>query len=765
MLNPGTYLQGRYEILEKIGSGGMSVVYKAKCHTLNRLVAIKVLKEEFASDENFVSKFKMEAQAAARLSHPNIVNVYDVVDEENLHYIVMELIEGITLKSHIEKKELLDSKEAIGIAIQVAQGIAAAHEQHIIHRDIKPQNMIISKDGKVKVADFGIARAVSSQTVNSSAAVGSVHYISPEQARGGYCDERSDIYSFGITLYEMVTGRVPFEGDNTVAVALAHLEDPVVPPGDYNPQVYPGLEDIILKCTKKKPDRRYGSMEEVIHDLRRVLMDPECDIYQNEEIEEGGDPYQTRPISKDELSQIRDHHRRKSRETGADEAEKVTEGLETSDEENGSPDSLSKEDAEEFGDGTGDHRSRYHSSRKREFHKKIPSRKRDEDVSTQFERMIAAIGIIAAILVVIVVVFVFSRLTGLFWPGSGQDSQENQTEAVTQSASMEEIQVIPDEGETIMPNVLDLPRDMAESKLKEYDIVMKVTGEEYSENYSKGYVMRQDVDGGTAVEKWSTVGVTISKGSERVDVKALNLSGMDKKQAEEILKDKDLIPSAKEEANDTVPKGKVIRVGTEEAKAGDTVELFVSSGPKTVQGQVPKLTDGDAAAADALLKAAGLVSGTVTYEYDPSKPHGQVLSQSELPGTMLEPQSAVDYVVNDSAQASTEAAAAKTGEEEKYYVGSIDATCSLSNYIGPASQTSSVRILIRLKQKDPKDANTYVYTNLISPRLVVGSQDIPVVFSRIKGAYGVDSGIVEVVDVDNDDKVIQSWPVSFFPAG
>lgn len=765
MLNPGTYLQERYEILEKIGSGGMSVVYKAKCHTLNRLVAIKVLKEEFASDENFVSKFKMEAQAAARLSHPNIVNVYDVVDEENLHYIVMELIEGITLKSYIEKKELLDNKEAIGIAIQVAQGIAAAHEQHIIHRDIKPQNMIISKDGKVKVADFGIARAVSSQTVNSSAAVGSVHYISPEQARGGYCDERSDIYSFGITLYEMVTGRVPFEGDNTVAVALAHLEDPVVPPGDYNPQVYPGLEDIILKCTKKKPDRRYGSMEEVIHDLRRVLMDPECDIYQNEEIEEGGDPYQTRPISKDELSQIRDHHRRKIKETGADEAEKGTEGLETSDEENGSPDSLSKEDAEEFGDGTGDHRSRHHSSRKREFHKKIPSRKRDEDVSTQFERMIAAIGIIAAILVVIVVVFVFSRLTGLFWPGSGQDSQENQTEAVTQSASMEEIQVIPDEGGTIMPNVLDLPRDMAESKLKEYDIVMKVTGEEYSENYSKGYVMRQDVDEGTAVEKRSTVGVTISKGSERVDVKALNLSGMDKKQAEEILKDKDLIPSAKEEANDTVPKGKVIRVGTEEAKAGDTVELFVSSGPKTVQGQVPKLTDGDAAAADALLKAAGLVSGTVTYEYDPSKPHGQVLSQSELPGTMLEPQSAVDYVVNDSAQASTEAAAAKTGEEEKYYVGSIDATCSLSNYIGPASQTSSVRILIRLKQKDPKDANTYVYTNLISPRLVVGSQDIPVVFSRIKGAYGVDSGIVEVVDVDNDDKVIQSWPVSFFPAG
>ena len=200
MLNPGTYLQDRYEILGRIGSGGMSVVYKAKCHTLDRLVAIKVLKEEFASDENFVSKFKMEAQAAARLSHPNIVNVYDVVDEGDLHYIVMELIEGITLKNYIEKKGFLENKEAIGIAIQVAQGIAAAHEQHIIHRDIKPQNMIISKDGTVKVADFGIARAVSSQTMNATA-VGSVHYISPEQAKGGYCDAKNLYEYWGDMLY------------------------------------------------------------------------------------------------------------------------------------------------------------------------------------------------------------------------------------------------------------------------------------------------------------------------------------------------------------------------------------------------------------------------------------------------------------------------------------------------------------------------------------------------------------------------------------
>lgn len=273
ILRPGTFLQDRYEILEQIGSGGMSVVYKAKCHKLNRLVAIKVLKEEFCNDSSFVSKFKMEAQSAAGLSHPNIVSVYDVIDEGKLHYIVMELIEGITLKSYIQKKGRLEIKETIGIAIQVAQGIAAAHEQHIIHRDIKPQNMIISRDGKVKVADFGIARAVSAQTMTSSA-MGSVHYISPEQARGGFSDERSDIYSLGVTMYEMVTGRVPFDGDNTVAIALAHLEDAVVPPSVYNPEIPMSLERIILTCMEKKPERRYCSAQEVITDLRAALIWP-----------------------------------------------------------------------------------------------------------------------------------------------------------------------------------------------------------------------------------------------------------------------------------------------------------------------------------------------------------------------------------------------------------------------------------------------------------------------------------------------------------
>ena len=741
MLNQGTYLQDRYEILGRIGSGGMSVVYKAKCHTLDRLVAIKVLKEEFASDENFVSKFKMEAQAAARLSHPNIVNVYDVVDEGNLHYIVMELIEGITLKSYIEKKGFLENKEAIGIAIQVAQGIAAAHEQHIIHRDIKPQNMIISRDGNVKVADFGIARAVSSQTMNATA-VGSVHYISPEQARGGYCDERSDIYSFGITMYEMVTGRVPFEGDNTVAVALAHLETPITPPSQLNPVVSSGLEQIILKCTQKKPDRRYSSIGDVITDLRHVMVDPDYNIYGAvSQTDEENDPYVTRPISREELSQIQERRRPHTEDIVVKEPEyDPAVSIQTPETEENDGDGYDKEETQP----------------QIPVHKKRSDRKKEKDVSTQFERIIMVMGIFAAVLVAVVVIFVFSRLTGLFWPKSGQDKE---TEVVTSETATEGINVSLADNQTYMPNVLGLPKDMAEAKLKEYNLVMSIETEDYSDNYKADQVMLQDVAEGEVVEKWSTVGVTISKGSDKVDLSSLGLEQLSGEDAQKLLKDKELQVTLKEEANDNIETGKVIRYSPQQAKAGDTIELVVSTGPKTAQGQVPKLIGRDEVTADALLKAAGLKTGTVTYDYDAGKPEGTVLSQSALPGTVLEPSATVDYVVNQmEEEGSTQAQAA----DESYYMGSIDTTCSLSNYIGPASQTSSVKISIRLKQKDASGAE--VYTPLISPRLVVGSQDIPVVFPRIKGAYGVENGTVEVVDVEKDT-VIASYPVSFFPVG
>ncbi len=301
MIKIGMMIGDRYEILEKIGTGGMSDVYKAKCHKLNRYVAVKVLKQEFSENENFVSKFRIEAQAAASLMHPNIVNVYDVGAENDIYYIVMELVEGITLKKYIERKARLSYKEAVSIAIQVSMGIEAAHNNHIIHRDIKPQNIIISREGKVKVTDFGIAKAATSNTITSNV-MGSVHYTSPEQARGGYSDEKSDIYSLGITLFEMLTGRVPFNGETTVAIAIKHIQEEMASPKEFVPEIPGSVEAIVLKCCQKSPDRRYQNMAEVIADLKQSLISPDEDFVVARDMDEEAS---TRTISEAEMVQIK----------------------------------------------------------------------------------------------------------------------------------------------------------------------------------------------------------------------------------------------------------------------------------------------------------------------------------------------------------------------------------------------------------------------------------------------------------------------------
>lgn len=295
MIKLGMLIGERYEVLEKIGTGGMSDVYKAKDQKLNRFVAVKVLKQEFSENKNFVSKFRVEAQAAAGLMHPNIVNVYDVGEENGIHYIVMELVEGITLKKYIEKKVRLTTKEAISIAIQVAMGIEAAHNNHIIHRDIKPQNIIISKEGKVKVTDFGIAKAASSNTITSNV-MGSVHYTSPEQARGGFSDEKSDIYSMGITMFEMLTGRVPYNGDTTVSIAIRHIQEPMPSMRAFVPEIPLSVENIVIKCTQKSPDRRYQSMSEMIADLKHSLINPDAVVAQVDTADNAGKTKIVSPI-------------------------------------------------------------------------------------------------------------------------------------------------------------------------------------------------------------------------------------------------------------------------------------------------------------------------------------------------------------------------------------------------------------------------------------------------------------------------------------
>ncbi len=298
MIKIGMLIADRYEVLEKIGTGGMSDVYKGKDHKLNRFVAIKVLKQEFYENANFVSKFRMEAQVSAGLMHPNIVNVYDVGEEKGLFYIVMELVDGITLKKYIEKKGRLSVREAVSIAIQVSMGLEAAHKAHVIHRDIKPQNIMISKDGKVKVTDFGIAKAATSNTITSNV-MGSVHYTSPEQARGGYSDEKSDIYSLGITLFEMLTGRVPFNGETTVAIAIKQIQQPMPSPREFVPDVPRSVEQIVLKCCEKSPDRRYQNMTELIDDLKESLLHPDDDFVQRVNPDTEGATRLASPLERD----------------------------------------------------------------------------------------------------------------------------------------------------------------------------------------------------------------------------------------------------------------------------------------------------------------------------------------------------------------------------------------------------------------------------------------------------------------------------------
>ena len=301
MLEKGNFINNRYEIIGRVGAGGMSDVYKAKDHKLNRNVAIKVLKKEYSKDKNFVSKFRVEAQSAASLIHPNIVNVYDVGEDSGLYYIVMELIEGITLKSYIQKKGRLSARETISIAIQIANGIECAHNNQIVHRDIKPQNIMISREGKVKVTDFGIARAASSNTINGNA-MGSVHYISPEQAGGKYVDEKSDIYSLGITMFEMITGKVPFDGESTVTIALKHIQNSVPSIREYIPQAPVSIEKIILKCTQNKSDKRYPKISLLIADLKRALTEPDVDFVQIDATRPIGT---TVMITDEEINQIR----------------------------------------------------------------------------------------------------------------------------------------------------------------------------------------------------------------------------------------------------------------------------------------------------------------------------------------------------------------------------------------------------------------------------------------------------------------------------
>lgn len=508
MIKIGMMVGDRYEILEKIGTGGMSDVYKAKCHKLNRFVAVKVLKQEFSENANFVSKFKTEAQAAAGMMHPNIVNVYDVGEESGTYYIVMELVEGITLKQYIEKKARLSVKEAISIAIQVSMGIEAAHRNHIIHRDIKPQNIMISKDGKVKVTDFGIAKAVTSNTITSNV-MGSVHYTSPEQARGGYSDEKSDIYSLGITMFEMLTGRVPFNGETTVAIAIKHIQEPMPSPREYIPEIPISVEQIVFKCTQKSPDRRYQSMAELIEDLKRSLMHPDEDFVKMVDPDEEAS---TRLISEQDMRQIK---KQSKKHDSMDEAIRVRSN---SDNSKSSP---SKKKRPKKID------EKPHSSRYEEDDED------DDEDDSKMDKITTILAIIAAILFGAVVILLAGRKMGLF-TSDNENVTENTTEAITEMSSSSQTSLDNDENMVAIPDVTGLSYAEAVATLNKEGF-QTVKEESESASVKKGNIISQVPAGGSMAERGSSVTLYVSISAGVGKIKVPNLIGLSEEDATIVL--------------------------------------------------------------------------------------------------------------------------------------------------------------------------------------------------------------------------------------
>lgn len=702
-------LQGRYEIIEKIGSGGMSNVFRAKDLKLGRMVAIKVLKDEFCTDLNFVEKFKREAQAAASLLGENIVNIYDVVDEGRYHFIVMELVDGITLKEYIRIKGKLDITEGVSIAIQVARALKTAHAQHIVHRDIKPQNILITDDSKVKVADFGIARAVSEQTVNANA-IGSVHYISPEQARGGRCDARSDIYSLGITMYEMFTGRVPFTGESTVAVALAHLEQAMTPPSVYNNKISPNLERIILKCTKKDPANRYQNITELLDDLENVLLNPDT-------------PYEisgsTKIIKAEDTAML-------SRVEPIDDM---------SDDEYERGDKEEEDDDDEY----------------------------DEE-DEKMDKIMSVAGVVIAVIIVVLLVFFVGRFTGVFG-GKGSDTSQSkldstqtkmpdvvglsekmadkklsdnnlqmQVKSSEYSDTVEKGNVIsqePKADEVVSKyskvsvvislgsdafdisklNLVGKTKESAESLLKENGFSTD-TKEEPSDTVPKGSVISYTP---TKPKNGERVTLTVSSGKKVTKVVVPNITGMSESEAKTLLETNGLILGNKAEQHSaTVAKGIIIGQSTaagSSVDSGSSVDYAVSNGvaPETTQASSEQQT-----------------------------------SQSTNEQQQTQPTKAT--------------VAPATAAANYRYVGSIDTNYSLQDVIGPSSGLTSVKVMIRLKQTVN---GSDVYSTLMDARTVTGDTILPVRFRTIVGANGVDQGQVEIVNVDSGE-VLKSYTVEFF---
>ena len=506
----GRLLGNRYEILEKIGNGGMATVYKAKCHVLNRFVAVKVLRDEFTTDEEFVKRFNTEAQSAASLTHPNIVSVYDVGSEGDLHYIVMELIKGKTLKDIINEDGALSWKWSVNVAIQVASALETAHKNNIVHRDIKPHNIIITEDGIAKVTDFGIAKAVSNSTITAfGTTIGSVHYFSPEHAKGGFTDPKSDLYSLGVVLYEMVTGKVPFNADTAVSIALKHMQEKPKEPMELNPSVPKSVNDIIMKAMQKDLNLRYQTATEMLRDLSRALKNPNGDFVVMEK-QENDFPTQRLSTIYDK-SEVKEEKKEKGLKgfINKHKALSITIGaillfvitiLAT----NLILNIVSKEDIQ-VPELVGLQRS--------EAQAKVEELKfKYAEGEEAFDKDVPAGCVIS------------------------QDPAYMPNYTIKEGST---ITVIISKGRNIVvvPKVVGLKQEEAVAELEELDLLVNIV-EEYDKKVEAGYVIEQDIKKGEEIDAGETITIKVSKGIEKVTVP--NLTGKTESEAKKLIKENGL---------------------------------------------------------------------------------------------------------------------------------------------------------------------------------------------------------------------------------
>jgi len=615
MIKIGMIIDDRYEIIEKIGTGGMSDVYKEKDNTLDRCVAVKVLKQEFSENATFVSKFKVEAKAAAGLMHPNIVNVYDVGSENGIYYIIMELVEGITLKKYIEKKSRLSVNEAVSIAIQVSMGIEAAHNAGIIHRDIKPQNIIISREGKVKVTDFGIAKAATSNTISSNV-MGSVHYTSPEQARGGYSDARSDIYSLGITMFEMLTGRVPFNGDTTVAIAIKHIQEELPSMRDIVPDITDSVEQIVEKCCQKSPDRRYQNVGELIADLKQSLISPNGSFVKTITDDNCGP---TRAVSDEDL----DHITRQSVNT-----ESNTDTMRL------------REDRRRYRD---------------DYEDDYPDEPEDDyDYSPRKEHAKTIAAIIAAVGLGLLVVFFVGKAFGIFGQNGGDS----------------DISLASGETAVVIDDLAGKKADDAKKTLIDEGLTPEI---EYSESDKEaGIVLKTDPKAGTKVATGSTIKLYVSEGADGTSIP--DVTGKTQAEAKSTLEQKGFTVTVISSSDSTGVKAGCVSsqspAGGGSAPAGSEITITVSSGEEASKIKVPNVIGSTEEDAMVKLTEAGLTLGNVTeVSNDDNSLKGLVCAQSYQVGTYVDKGTVIDLKVSTGAKAVTYS-----------YSGSVEAPTEDASY-------------------------------------------------------------------------------------